>query len=202
MRAVPRSLACVLLVAFGIAVAAPTATSAAGPVQKCTGPSATAQSGRTTISPGINGRATVQAEVWTIHLFQCVPSTPTGGSGTLTIKLNTSPITCAAALVTSHVWHTSATIKWKSNATSTIPLTVTTTGPTRLANLNGTISAGLFAGHTLTGQLSVKPVVSPNGHTQAEACANKVAPGHGTGAVPRIAIVGFTHNTTQPVKIT
>lgn len=201
MRVSLRVLPCALLVAGAMSVAAPAAVGATGPVQKCSGPAATTQSGRTTISPGINGLATAQSEVWTIHLFQCAPQTATGGSGTLTIKLTTAPITCAV-LTTSHVWHTSATVKWKNGATSTIPLAVTTTGPTHLANLSGKISAGLFTGHTLTGQLSVKTVVSPNGHTQAQACANKVAPGHGTSAVPRIAIVGFTHNTTQPIKIT
>lgn len=197
MRNFNRKLSVAVVLAFAMTLVAPAASDAAGPVQKCSGPSATVQSGRTTVSPGINGLAHAQTTSSSIHLFQCTPATPTTGAGTLNITLITAAINCTA-LTTAHVWKPSATIKWKSGATSTVPLTVATTGATRLANVSGKITKGLFVGHTVTAQFHFKPVISPNGHTVADACANKVAP----GSAGRISIVGFTVFTTKALKIT
>jgi hypothetical protein len=77
-------------------------------------------------------------------------------------------------------------------------LTISFTGATRLANVNGTVASGLFAGHFVSGQYHYKPVVSPSTFTVAQACANTVAPGH-TG---RISIVGLILSRTKAFTIT
>jgi hypothetical protein len=57
-----------------------------------------------------------------------------------------------------------------------VALTLGFTGQTRLLNLSGNVTFGVFATHSVTGQYHYKPVVSPAGKTFAQACANKVAP--------------------------
>src|SRR5262249_29622624 len=150
--------------------------------QKCSGPSSTTQSGRATVTPGINARPQKQTIAATIHLFQCAPSTLTGGSGTFKPTITTTTAFNCALINNAQTLHASATIWWKSTAHSTLSLTVKTSGPGRLANVTGKVTAGLFTNHLVSGQFHFKPVVSPNGHTVAQACANTVAPG-GAGRI-------------------
>jgi hypothetical protein len=130
-------------------------------------------------------------------MFQCTPAPPTQGSGALHLSfLPSTPVTCTA-LTAVHRINGSATITWKNSKTTTIAaLAISTTGSTRLLNLAGAVRAGLFAGHSLSGQLRWAPVVSPHGHSLAEACANRVAPGG-----LRISLVGLTLSTTRPIRI-
>ena len=193
-----RTLPLALLIGCAALVATPVPSGAAGPVQKCASPAPPTQSGRATITPGINGLAHTQTIVATVHLFQCTPSTATMGSGALTITVHTPAVTCTQ-LNSAHTWSSTSTITWKNGSTTTVPVRLGF-NTTRLIGLSGKVSAGLFVGHNVTGQLQWKPVVSPNGHTFADACANKVAPVN--GGTGRVSIVGLTLVTTKPLTIT
>ena len=160
---------------------------AAPVVQRCTGPASTAQAGTADLSPGVNALAAKQQIAMKVHLAQCAPPPPAPGSttpppptevtGTFKTTFTTLiPQTCA--LINSpHTIRANATITWKNLQSSTLTVLISLTGSTRLANLSGSISAGVFAGHSVTGQYRYRLVVSPNGKTLTQACANKIAAG-------------------------
>ena len=63
--------------------------------------------------------------------------------------------------------------------------------------MTGNITAGVYAGHSVTAQFKWKPVVSPGSQKYPGACANTAAPG-GTG---RISIVGDLEFKTKAFTI-
>lgn len=171
---------------------------AATPAQRCTGPSPTTQSGRATVSPGLNALPTRQTITTKINLFSCSPSATSGGSGTLKSTYTTpTPQTCALFALP-HVLKATAMITWKNLGTSALSLTISLTGSTRLANVTGKVTGGWFAGHSVTGQFRYKPVVSPDGNSLWWACANKAVPGLGG----RVSVVAFNLFTTNTFVIT
>jgi hypothetical protein len=174
----------------------PTSVGAAGFVQKCAAPLPTAQSGRQAIVPGINGLATAQKVTSKVNLFQCSDTKTTGRSGVLTTTLKTGPITCTA-FTSPHIWKFAATIKWVNKTTSTGNLTFTTSGASRLANVTGNITAGVYSGHSVTAQFKWKPIISPISKKFPDACANMVA----TGDPGRVKIVGDLVSTTKPFTV-
>ena len=172
--------------------------SAASPVQTCSGPALSTQAGRATFSPGLNGfavRPTVDAKV---NLTRCSPSAATGGTGTLKFTLKTLTTKTCTFITEAHAVRTSATISWANSTSSTLTLTISFTGSTRLANVTGSVASGLFAGHSVSGQYHYKPVVSPSNFTVAQACANTVPPGHSG----RISIVGLILSRAKAFTIT
>ncbi len=180
-----------------VAFVIPAPLDAATFVQRCSGPSATKQSGRATVTPGINGLAEIQTARAIVHLYQCTPVAPTLGSGNLNISLTTpTPISCSA-FATTQTYRASARITWRNSQVSVATLTITATGLKGLATITGRVRSGVFTGHAVRAQFHYVPVVSPAGQTVAWACANRVAPGG-----IRISIIGFTLFTTKALTIT
>ncbi len=200
-------------VVFGVLIAL-AASMVAGPagaapvVQRCTGPASAGLAGTASLSPGLNLQPQRQSVSMLIHLSQCAPPPPAPGNsatpppteviGTLKTSFITGAAQTCAFITAPHSPHASATITWKNNQTSTMVLTFALTGSTRLMNVSGTITAGVFAGHTVSGQFRYRPVVSPNGNTLAEACANKVAP----GKPGRVSVIGLNLFRTKDFTIT
>ncbi len=190
---------------FGLVAAIALATAsvlapvgAAVPVQWCTGPPSTTQSGRATLNPGLNGLATRQNISVRISLLGCSPSAKTRGAGILKGAFPTPSAQTCALITSPHVLTAPVTITWKNLQTSALSLTLSLTGRTRLVNVTGKVTSGLFAGHLVTGQFHFTRVVSPHGYTVAEACANTVAP----GGIGRISVVALNLFTTQRFVIT
>jgi hypothetical protein len=173
-----------MLVATASVAVMPSMLGAATAAQTCSGPASTDQAGRQTVAPGINGLATVQTVTSKVHLFHCTGA-PTGGAGTLRTSLKTAAVTCTV-FSTAHVWKTTATIAWQNQATSTAKISFATSGKSRKAVATGTISKGLFAGHTLTAEFKWVPIISPGTQKFPGACDNMVA----TGGPGRISVVG------------
>ncbi len=193
-----RAVVACLLTTIVVPVTAATSAHAATAAQTCTGPSATTQAGNATITPGLNALAQRQQVGLLVHLFQCSPSGVTNGSGTVKSTYTTlAPYTCTY-ITAAHTTAATATITWKNSQTSTVALSLSFTGSTRLLNVSGKVTAGLFASHSVSGQYHYKPVISPNGNTLAQACANTVAPGD-TG---RIKVAGLTLFATAHFVIT
>jgi hypothetical protein len=191
-----RKLGFVAVLALAAASTAP--LGAAAPVQECHGPSSTTQSGRASLSPGVNGLGTKQQISFKISLFSCSPNRLTRGAGTLTSTFNTASGQTCAMFNNPTALKMTAKITWKSDETSTLSLTYSFTGKTQLVNVTGKVGNGLFKGHSVSGQLRYKKVVSPygvnpNGDGVAQACVNQVKPKkHG-----RIAIVSLNLYTTK-----
>jgi len=187
----------VLAVVAGVAAPIGAATHA----QSCHGPVESTQSGRVAVEPGVNALATKQQMSWKISLFSCSPARATRGSGTLKSAYATAAQTCVM-LKQPKAFKETAKITWKDDATSTIAVTFAFTGATRLVNVTGKVTSGLFAGKKVAGQYRYREVVSPygvthNGNGVAQACANKVKP-KGFG---RVAIVALNIFTTKPFNI-
>lgn len=191
-----RAILATFLLALATVVVLPTSLGAASFVQRCAAPLPTAQSGRQLIVPGVNGLATAQKVTSKVNLFQCSDAKTTGRSGILTTTLKTGPITCTA-FTTSHVWSFAATIKWVNKTTSTAKLAFATSGTSRLANVTGNITAGVYSGHSVTAQFKWKPIISPSSKKFPDACANMVA----TGDPGRVKIVGDLVSTTKPFTV-
>jgi hypothetical protein len=188
-----------LLIATASLVSIPASLGAAAavPAQTCTAPGTTDQAGRQSFAPGINGLATVQTFSAKIHLFHCTGKPATGGSGMLRISLKTAAVTCSV-FTTAHVWKTTATINWKNKAGSTGSISFATSGASRKAIVTGTISTGLFAGHSITGEFKWAPLVSPVNQKFPTACANTV----GYGDPGRASVVGDVVFRTKAFTIT
>ena len=191
-----RRLAVVVIVMLATAIAGP--VGASGSVQVCVGPSASTQSGRATITPGVTALSLPQQISAKISLFSCSPSTHTKSSGTLNSTITPAGRQTCKMFTTATHWTAKAKITWKSGDTSTIPLTYSLTGSSQLVNVKGTVGSGLFAGHAVSGQFRYKEVVSPvgkypNGDGSAQACINKVPPKQ----YGRIAIVSLALYTTK-----
>jgi hypothetical protein len=191
-----RAIAAASLLALASVVMIPAALGAAGSVSRRSAPPPSAQSGRMTFTPGINGLAPAQTEASKVNLFQCSDAKKTGRSGVLTTSGKTPAITCTA-FTSAHVWNFAGSIKWVNKTTSTLKLAFATSGASRLADMTGTVTAGVYAGHTVTAQFKWKPIVSPNGKKFPDACANTVA----VGAAGRVKIIGEVVSTTKPFTV-
>ena len=195
-----RSTKTLAILASLLTVVAVTATpvplGASTPIQRCVAPPRVDQAGRQTISPGINAHAAAQKITAKLNLAQCSNAKATGGSGTLRTSMKTTAITCAA-FTTAHVWDATAKITWTNKSTSTATLAFATSGVSRLADVTGTISAGVFAGHSVTAQFKWKPVISPAQKKFSDACANTSAPGE----AGRISVVGHIVFRTKAFTI-
>jgi hypothetical protein len=189
-----------MLLVTATVVAIPTtltaATGATG-AQTCTGPGIAEQAGRQRIVPGINNLATVQTVTSKIRIVHCTGA-PTGGSGTLITSLTTGPLNCASAFGTAHLWKATARIIWTNGATSTGKVTFTTSGLSRRAQVTGKLSAGLLAGHTLTGEYKWVPLISPGTQKFPAACDNAVA----VNSPGRISVVGHVVYRVKAFTIT
>jgi hypothetical protein len=161
MRA-SRGFVLIVVLALAIGSMSPAGASV-GAQQKCSGPPPTTQSGRTSLSPGLNGAKNAQEISVTVSLFSCSPARTTRGSGTLktTIKVK-APQTCEL-LQNPHTLKGTAVITWKDEYTSTIPMTFTLSGASHYVTVTGTVSKGLFKNHPVGGQLHYAEVVSPHG---------------------------------------
>jgi hypothetical protein len=189
------AIAVTSLLALAVFAVAPASLGAASDVQHCNAPLPTAQSGRQTFLPGINGVATAQKVTSKVNLFQCSdPST--GRSGVLTTAGKTEAVTCDV-FSTAHVCKFAATITWSNGKTSTLKLSYATSGASRLANVTGTVTAGVYAKKSVTAQFKWKPVVGPNSKKYPDACANTVAP-KTTG---RIRVTGDVVSTIKPFTV-
>jgi hypothetical protein len=193
---------------WGVAVVAMAAAvgpaSAAAVAQRCTGPASTTQAGAATLCPGVNAFAARQTMVLKVHVAQCAPGSgtvppapPTESTGTLKTSVTTVAAQTCAFINAAHSTRSTGAITWKDMTTSSVTLTYGFTGTTRLINVTGTVTAGVFAGHSVTGQFRYKPVVSPNGKTLTQACANKVA----AGKPGRISVVSLTLFRTKDFVI-
>jgi hypothetical protein len=193
-----RAIFAALLVSTATFAIAPSALDAATATaaQTCTGPGTADQAGRQTFAPGINGLATVQTMTSKVHLFHCTGKPATGGSGMLRTTLTTAAVTCTV-FTAAHVWKTTATITWKNKATSTASISFATSGASRKAAVTGTISAGLFSGHTISGEFKWVPLISPGNQKFPAACANMV----GFGDPGRVSVVGHVVFRTKAFTI-
>jgi hypothetical protein len=171
---------------------------AAARPQKCSGPPPTTQSGRAALSPGLNALKLPQKITINLSLFSCSPARTTRGSGSLKVTITIKASQTCGLLTNPHLLKGTATITWKDELTSTVPMTFSTTGATQFVNVSGTVTKGLFKNHPVTAQLHYADVVSPHGVSSngpgiAQACKNKTMP----NKYGRVSIVALTFVTTK-----
>ncbi len=192
----------VALVVFVLVAGAAGPLGAAGKTQQCDGPAPAIQSGRATITPGLNALSLPQHLAVKISLFSCSPNRATRGEGTLQITITFKTGQTCAFLTDPRTLDTTATITWKDLLTSTLALTLALSGPSQNVTASGNVTHGLFKNHPVSGHFHYKDVVSPSrlsrhGPGIAQACANRTAPknyGHAS-------ISGLTFYTTKPFVI-
>jgi hypothetical protein len=192
----------IVAVVLGLVAGAMGPAGATRMTQQCDGPAPTIQSGRATITPGLNALSMPQQIVVKITLFSCSPNSSTRGQGTLktTIKLKTGQ-TCAL-LTHPRTLRATATITWKDTFTSVLALTLALSGKSQNVHATAKVIHGLFKNHVVDGQFHDQDVVSPSGVSHhrtgvAQACANQAGP-----KMPgRVSISGLTFNTTRPFVI-
>jgi len=192
----------VLVVVLAFVAAGMSPAGAAGKTQQCDGPAPTIQSGRATITPGVNALSLPQQVDMKITLFSCSPDSSTRGAGTLktTLMLKTGQ-TCGL-LTHPHTLDAPATITWKDGRTSILSLAVALSGKSQTVSATGKVTRGLFKNHPVIGQFRDEDVVSPhgvshNGSGIAQACANQAEP----KMFGRVSITGLTFYTTKPFVI-
>jgi hypothetical protein len=149
---------------------------AAVPTQRCTRPPPEARVGYAVFRPGLNAKPGPQKLTADAEIFRCVPESRTGGAGTFSPTFKLSGAQTCALVNRAHTLQGTAKIVWKNTKSSTLRVTLVLTGASRLANVTGKVKAGLFAGHTVTGQFRYAPFASHHGTTVEQACASKVAP--------------------------
>jgi hypothetical protein len=186
-----------------VLAAVPTVSSGAvGKTQLCDAPTPPAQSGRATITPGVNDLKSPQKIAMTISLFSCSPAFATRGAGSLKTTITIKAGQTCSLLSAPHTVHAATTIKWKDNYTSVVALTLSLSGASHNVNATGVVSHGLFKNHPVTGEFHDTDVVSARGGTPTgseidQACRNKLPPKtHG-----RVSIDGLTFVTTKPFDI-
>jgi hypothetical protein len=170
---------------------------AATPAQRCGGPPPDTRVGYAVFRPGLNARPAPQKLTLGADLFKCTPAGGTGGTATFAATFKPGGTQTCALVNRAHAINGTAKITWKNGKTSALKVKVALTGASRFANLTGKVSAGLFAGHTFTGQLRYVPFASHHGTTVEQACANKVAPNQKN----RNSIVQMHLYRTQPFTI-
>ena len=88
-------------------------------------------------------------------LSTCTPTKTTGGSGNITASIKLANGSCLGLAQGGQKLSGSAKTTWKNKKTSTYSLSfVTGKGKTAtVATVTGKVSAGLFAGHKVSGQI-------------------------------------------------
>jgi hypothetical protein len=186
----------VLVLVLGASVVQP--LGAASFVQKCNGPTASTQSGRINLTPGLNGQPARQKLDVRVSLFECSPDRTSRGSGTFKSTFMTKHARACGFLSTTTAFKVKATVIWKNEHTSTLAMTFTVSGHARMVTVIGRVSAGNFKGHKVHAEYHFKPVASPYPTGLKSACANKVQP-NGKG---RKSVVSLDTFSTKPFVIT
>ena len=151
------SLASALVLGMGAVVAAP--SGAAVPVNKCA-----KAKGAATITPGLTAvkhNQTVNAKG---TLSSCLPVKATGGSGTINASIKLVGGSCGGLATGGQKLKGIAKSVWKNKKTSSYSLTFLT-GKGKavvVATITGTVTAGLFKGHKVTGQIKFAPKAGQN----------------------------------------
>jgi hypothetical protein len=193
---------CVALVVVALVAGAAGPLGAAGKTQQCDGPAPAIQSGRATITPGLNALSLPQHLAVKISLFSCSPNRATRGEGTVQSTITFKTRQTCALLTHPRTLDMTATITWKDMLTSTLTLTLVLSGKSQNVTASGKVTHGLFKNHPVSGHFHYKDVVSPSALSRhgpgiAQACANRTAPkryGHAS-------ISGLTFYTTKPFVI-
>jgi hypothetical protein len=140
-----------------VAVAAP--AGAATPLQTCK-----KVTGSATFTPGLKNTPannTVKAKG---NQTGCTPSAKTGGSGVLTATIKVVKGSCVKLAAGGQTIKGTAATTWKNKKVSKYALTLKTgkgsAGTT--ATITGKVTSGLFAGHSVTGQIKFKVSGTPN----------------------------------------
>ena len=197
---VTRRVLLAVVVTVSASVAGPLgAASSASFVQKCAGPPPSTQSGRASLAPGVNRLSVSQQISMRVSLFDCSPASASRGAGTLRTTIVPKGSQTCTMLTAPKVFKATAVIAWKNDKKSTLSLTFSLTGATRLMNLQGKVTSGQFKGHSVTGQLRYALVVSPignypNGDGVTQACKNKVPPQkHGRVDISSLKLYSTKH---------
>ncbi|HEY1739143.1 MAG TPA: hypothetical protein VGI86_10550 [Acidimicrobiia bacterium] len=151
--------ACALTLAapLGFVLGTPSATAATA-VQTCG-----SLKGTVALSPGLSTTPKSQTVTAKGNAAKCTPSKATGGAGTLAATTHIANGSCQA-LASGTTLPLKGSIKWKNGKTSSVTMNAKTTSkaPTT-ANITGKVSAGLFAGKTITGQIKFTIVNTGSG---------------------------------------
>ncbi len=121
--------------------------------------------GTANFSPGVTTTARNQTITSKGTLSGCAPASQTGGSGTLVSTIKTAkPTSCQTLLQGGGVTKGTSKVTWKNHKTSTMAITLKTgTGKAyNVANVTGTVTAGLFKGKHVSGQLKFTPKPGQN----------------------------------------
>jgi hypothetical protein len=147
-RALAGSLLLAMMFAVFVMGAAPGV--AAGPSQSCAH-----LTGSATLSPGLTGVPADQTVTAKGTLTSCAPSATTGGSGTISATIKIKKGSCQGLATGNQSLSGTAVTKWKNGKSSTYSVTFKTgTGSNiQVATITGKVSAGLFAGKNVSGQI-------------------------------------------------
>jgi len=120
--------------------------------------------GTATFTPGLTTTAKAQTISAKGSLAGCAPASQTGGSGTLVSTIKTKPDSCQTLLKGGETNKGTSKVTWKNKKTSSIAITLKTgTGKSyNIATVSGTVTAGLFKGHKISGQLKFTPKSGQN----------------------------------------
>jgi hypothetical protein len=192
-----------LIVSVGMLAGAVGASGAAAQTQVCDGPLPPTQSGRVTITPGLNASKAPQHLALNISLFSCSPARSTRGAGTMKSTITIKAGQTCSLLSQPHTLVGSATITWKDELISTFTVRLSLSGSTHNIDLSGKVTKGLFKNHPVSARFHFADTVSGQGGnaTNSEivnACKNKVVPNHNG----RVSINGLTLVTTKELVIT
>jgi len=150
--------------AFALAVGTATAvlatpTGAATPLQTCK-----KVTGSATFTPGLTNTPRNNVVKAKGTQTGCTPSAKTGGSGVLTATITVPNGSCTKLATGHQTIKGSAATTWHNKKVSKYSLTlVTGTGAAATtANISGHVATGLFAHHTVTGQIKFKVSGTPN----------------------------------------
>jgi hypothetical protein len=120
--------------------------------------------GTATFSPGLTTTAHNQKITAKGTLTGCTPATQTGGSGTLTSTITSANGSCQSLAKGGVTSKGTSKVVWKNKKTSTIAITLKTGTGTNytVATVTGKVTAGLFQGHAISGQLKFTPKSGQN----------------------------------------
>ena len=197
MRAM-RRFVLVLGLVLGTASGAVPPLGAATFVQKCNAPPVSTQSGRINFTPGLNGRPARQSLDVHVSLFECSPDRTSRGSGVFQSNFMTEHARGCGLLSDRTDFKVRAKVVWKNASISTMAITFTVYGRSRLVSVSGKVSAGQFRGHQVRAEYHFRPVASPYPAGLKQACANKVAP----NGRSRKSVVALETFSTKPFVIT
>lgn len=137
-----------LALGMGAVVASP--GGAVTPVQKCAH-----MKGAATITPGLSTTPHNQTVTANGSFTSCAPTKPTGGSGTITATIKLANGSCQGLATGGQKLSGTAKTTWKNKKTSSYALSfVTGKGSSAVvATITGRVTAGLFKGHKVSGQI-------------------------------------------------